>query len=96
MIYYLGVSQGDLCHCPHRPYLSQLPLGFYSFILNILKVKVKLHGGNKIPHTTLNINIKTEIMIELHRVVQNIFPSIPKGLYQAIPFLSEDCSSFPQ
>lgn len=71
---------------------------FLFFILNIFKVKVKLHGGNQIPptHNIKKLTLKTEIMIELHRVVQNIFPSIPKGLYQAILFLSEDCSFFPQ
>lgn len=56
---------------------------------------IKLHGENQSPYNVENKH-KTEIMIELHRVVQNIFPSIPKVLNQAIPVLSEDCSSFPQ
>lgn len=58
--------------------------------------KSKIAWGKPNPPHNVEINIKTEIMIELHRVVQNIFPSIPKGWYQAIPVLSEDCSSFPQ
>lgn len=58
--------------------------------------KSKIAWGKQNPPHNVEINIKTEIMIGLHRVVQNIFPSIQKGLYQAIPVLWEDCSSFPQ
>ena len=71
---------------------------YFYFHIKHIKVKVKLHGGNKIPptHNVKKLTLKTEIMIGLHRVVQNIFPSIPKGLYQAVLFLWEDCSSFLQ
>lgn len=74
-------------------------------MLNILGLKEKTSYShepevNKNTVLKLNINIKlkikTEIMIELHRVVQNISPSIPKGLCQAIPVLSEGCFSFLQ
>ena len=69
---------------------------YFLFSLNILKGEQNCMGEIKSPTQRQKINIKTEIMIGLHRVVQNIFPSIPKGLYQAILFLSEDCSSFLQ